>query len=180
MIEIEIDGAKDLIKKLSKLGIGATKAMATTLNEAGRHAVSESVKNTTKKYTFLQRDFKKNMKIDRATMGNTTYQMKLSTMPIPLSRFKAKDRRARGMGVSFKLLKQGGRGVLPKAFMATNSRGTHVLMRKTKDRYPLIPFASITPTSAFLNTGSDSVFIESFMRYFDKRYVTNLKHFSGR
>jgi hypothetical protein len=179
MIHVTVDGAKDLIEKFNKFERASSKATAASMNQAGTHAVSQSLKNVTNKYTFLQKDFRKSMKINRATMSSLVYQMRISTLPIPLARFSARDRRKRGLGVSFKLLKGGKRGVLPKAFMASNARGTHVLMRTTEARYPLIPFASITPTSAFLNTGSDSVFIEAFMRQFDKRYPINLRHFGG-
>ncbi len=176
---VEIRGLNSLINSFDRLGRNADKAMATTLNEAGRHAISESVKNVTKVYNFKQRDFKKNMKVTKATMANTRHIMELSTRSIPLALFGAKFRRKRKLGVSFKIMKGRARGVLPHAFMANTKRGVHVLMRKTDESYPLTTFAVISPTSAFIKTRSDYMYVNKFMYYFNKRYPLNLKRFAG-
>jgi len=176
---VTLSGLEETIHNLDRYGKIATKAMATTMNEAGRHAVSQSLKTVTSKYAFKQKDFRQHMKITKATMADTTYTFSLKTMPIPLSRFSAKDRRKRKMGVSFRVLKGAKRSVLPHAFMATNARGTHVLQRKGKERYPLTPFAVITPTTAFINTRSDYVFKATFINYFYKRYPQNIKRYAS-
>ncbi len=180
---VEFKNLEQVIDALDNYGLASVKAMRTTLNESGRFATSQALRNIVKAdggYNVKQKDVRKGIDIKKATMANLTYQFRLKTVSIPLMAFGARDRRKRGMGVSFKVKKGGGRGVLPQAFIATSTkgRGDHVLQRKGDERYPLNVFASITPTSMFINTKSDHLWFNRFMQKFDERYWTNVKHFS--
>ena len=195
-IEIKAEGLEEALAKIRKYPEIQPYVIKSTLNEAGRAgwtAASKKIRSVwnvkagyrsrkTKGATGL----KDVVHPKAATLTNPEYQLWVEGQTIPLIFFDAKDLRASRGGVSYKLKKEeGGRGRIRSGFIAKSTRPFHrgtryVLVRKTRERYPLRPLTAISVPSMMKDTGADKVYIEAALKAFKKNYIRNTRLYFRR
>ena len=129
------------------------------MNKAGRVATTASLALTRRLWNLRARDLKKKTKIIPANVGNSVFTFKMHSTPINLHEFHASQITT---GVSYKIQKK--RNKLKSAFIQGKGRNAFVLRREGKDRYPLIPHFSITPSYMFTQAEAEKEFVTTFFR----------------
>lgn len=116
-IRVDISGVLGTMQALSSPRL--ERAAAAALNDTAKNAQVQAVKSAAPKLGLPSRDVKAAMSITSATTGHLEAAIIASGRPIPLIRFKPKDRR--GVGVSVRIA--GKTDVFRHAFIATMKSG---------------------------------------------------------
>ena len=184
---IEADGIDEAIERFKKSPKIHAKAMARTMNDAGRAASTAASKNVRDTWN-LKAGYRNKLgngsvglkdlvRIKRASMTNLSYTFRMDSRSVPLTYFNAKQIK---YGVSYRLKKKGSRGKVKSGFMIHSKRRDrdYAVVRKTKKSQPLRILASITPTTMFVNTQSEKVWFKTFEASFKKNYIRNVRYYS--
>ena len=187
VLKIDVDGIEEAIERFKKSPKIHAKAMARTMNDAGRAASTAASKNVRGTWN-LKAGYRNKLgngsvglkdlvRIKRANMRNLSYTYRLDSRSVPLTYFNA---RKINYGVSYKLKKTGARGKVKSGFIIHSKRRNrdYAVVRKSPKPQPLRILASITPTTMFVNTKSDDVWFKSFVAAFRKNYIRNVRYYS--
>ena len=189
--EIKLEGFEEAVKLFEKIPEVQPKIVSRSMNESARTGITAASKKVRSVWN-IKAGRRANKQIGnygfldvihpkRATAANPEYQLRIDGKTIPLLWFGARDLRASGRGVSFRLKKtDGARGRVKKGFIAVSRRKKRpfVLVRKTPQRYPLRPLTSISAVSMVEDTRADKVFFTAFLKAFKKNYLRNAKYYS--
>jgi len=164
----------DLKKDLVLFYKNINRATSKSINESVRASRTKAIANMRKSWKGIKaKDLKANEKtfVKPATTNNLYSRFILISKPIPLSNFGAVQKIK---GVSYKL--KSNRRTMKHAFIAKKQ----VFVRRTKKNDSIVRRVSITPTSMFLGTKSDEVFLKTFDDKFEKNLRRNLKYYMSK
>lgn len=153
------------------------RAISRAMNKASKVARTASLLHTRQAWNLRARDLKNKTKLKPANVNNAEVRFTMHSTPINLFEFKAQEYTK---GVSYKIQKK--RKKLGSAFIKGTGRNQLVLKRVGKDRYPLLPHFSITPSYMFSTEKSENVFVDVFFngkggtRGFTQTYLDQLKN----
>ncbi len=176
MLILKAKGLDDLEKMFTNFHQENPKAIKFAMNRAAAVATTASLKKTRDAWNIKARDLKRHVSAKKATVNNATYVFKFKSHAISLFEFGAKDQHPKG--VSYKIKKK--KAWLPKAFLAGGTRQPFVLARVGKERYPLLPYFSVTPSYMFREEKGVKEFIKVFYKGkggvggFNARYLHEL------
>ncbi len=148
------DFKQDLLKfhKLSPI------ALSRAMNRSAKVAQTAALRRVRDQWNIKAKDIKKKTKIQRATVTNPVYVFSFKSSPINLIEFGARQLKK---GVSYKIQKE--RKKLGERSFINKSRGhKYVFVRESKERYPIMPYFSITPSTMFEMSKAQDVFIDTF------------------
>ena len=131
----------DLKKSLEGMGRSAPMILARSLNRAASEGQTAMVKAISADTGILQKDVRREIKVDKANKTRPMATVVIAGRRIPLIAFGARGpepSRGRGRGVSYRL--PTGRGRVPQAFIATVGTGGHrgVFKRRKTKRLPIV------------------------------------------
>jgi len=158
---LKVKGIEPLIRKFKNFHRDNPKAVAFSMNKAGGVATTASLLKAKSAWNLRTSDLKKKVKIKRANVGKSVYVFKMHSTPINLNEFYAKE--LKSGGVSYKIQKKSKK--MRNAFIKGKSkRNTFVLTRVGKERFPLLPHFSITPSYMFTQAKAEKEFVTTFFR----------------
>lgn len=175
-----IDGLQNMFKDFHQIN---PRAISLAMNETARTATTASLKKVRKNWNIKAGDLKRYVSAKPANVNNAKYVFKFHSRAINLQEFEGVDENPKG--VRYKIQKK--RAWMPDAFIKGTGRNKFVLKRTTKDRYPLRPHFSITPSTMFLKEKGEDEFVNVFYRGkgktgagegFQARYFHQLKRLS--
>lgn len=157
-LTLNVDGIEEIAKSFGNFHKENPKAISRAMNKAGAVAETASLRLTRAQWNIRARDLKSYVSRDKATVKNASYVFKFHSTPINLFEFHAKEL-ASG-GVSYKIQKKSKK--LKSAFIRGKGRNTYVLKRTGKERYPLMPHFSITPSWMFHTEKAEEEYVKVF------------------
>lgn len=166
MITLKVNGLTDTLKMFKNFHTVNPRAISLAMNHSARVAETASLKKMRDNWNIRARDLKPYVGSKRATVGDLSYVFKFHSTPINLHEFYAEQE---DTGVAYKLQKRKKR--LGSAFIKGSGRNRFVLKRVGKERYPLRPYFTITPSWMFHEEGGEQVFINTFLNGSGKRGV---------
>jgi hypothetical protein len=136
MFKFSVD--KDKLKRMQKQLNPRVleKAISYSLNEVQRSAIAKGTTETTKYYNIKASDIKRNIRQNKARIGESSIEMSIKSDPIPLYRFGASEvivkRKGRKIyyGAKAKVLKKSRKKRYRGAFIATMKSGHTGIFRK--------------------------------------------------
>lgn len=144
MITVTVTGVEELRAALSAAPKRAEWALRTAINETANHARTESVRRIGQEWNAKQKDIRKALTVTKATAGRLEASVQATGgrgKGIPLVVFGARQTRK---GVTVKVKRAGGRGLLPGAFIATMKSGKRgVFVRGAKSRKGGTPYRAL-------------------------------------
>jgi len=176
MLTYKVTGVTKLLKKYTKFHQQHPLIISRAMNKAGRVATTASLAKVRKSWNLRAKDLKKKVKITPANVGKSVYTFHMHSTPINLFEFHASPIKT---GVSYKIQKK--RNKLKSAFIQGGGRNKFVLRREGKERYPLIPHFSITPSYMFTQVKAEEEFVKTFWfgksgrRGFKKEYLSQIR-----
>ena len=176
----KVHGLDEIIDKFENFHRENPKAMSRAINSAVSVASTASLKKARQGWNIKAKDYKEYIKIDKARVNKMSSQFSLKSGGINLMDFGAK-KLAKQKGITYKIQKKSAK--MGDAFIKGNSAKKYVLRREGKERYPIIPYFSISPTWMFHLQDSEKEFIKKFWfgkdkggRTFEQVYYAHLKN----
>ncbi len=166
MVTLKVHGLEELEAKFKGFHKANARAISLAMNHSARVAQTASLKKMRQNWNIRARDLKPYVSSKRATVGNPSYVFKFHSTPINLHEFYAVQEE---QGVAYKLQKKKKR--LGSAFIKGSGRNKYVLKRVGKERYPLLPHFTITPSWMFHEEEGEKVFVDTFLNGAGKRGV---------
>lgn len=177
MITLSTSGGEELYGRFKRFHNENPRAISRAMNKASTVARTASLLHTRQAWNLRARDLKNKTTLKPANVNQAEIRFLMHSTPINLFEFKAQEYTK---GVSYKIQKK--RNKLGGAFIKGSGRNQFVLKRVGKDRYPLMPHFSITPSFMFSTEKSEEVFVKTFFdgkgasRGFTKTYLDQLKN----
>ena len=160
MLTLKVKGIDPILRRFKNFHRDNPKAVAFAMNKASRVASTASLAKTRSAWNLRARDLKNKTKLIPANVGKSVVIFKMHSTPINLHEFYAKE--LDSGGVSFKIQKKSKK--MRTAFIKGSGRNTFVLKRVGKERYPLLPHFSITPSYMFSQAKAEKEFVTTFFR----------------
>ncbi len=137
--ESQLKRAEELLKDIPN---GVNKAIVNAVNRAAQGARTDAVKKARERYYVKAKDVRKTIELKRATYENQAAIVRAEGSPLALSKFRITPRqppaRRRKKPVKAKVLRGGGGGEIPGAFVAQMESGhIGVFVRAGKPRLPI-------------------------------------------
>ncbi len=167
-MEIHFIGLDDVITDFTKLAFKNPSAISRSMNRANIAGRTASVKALRKVWVGLKaKDLKRYTWSQKATVSKLNTKFVVTSHPISLADFGAKQNKK---GVSYRLKSK--RRTMKHAFLkkSKHSRTPMVMIRSTKQRYPLVTKFTITPTSMFIGLDGVQLYEQAYFKAFEKRY----------
>lgn len=154
-MEIKID-VKGIDKATRLLGPQRmTKVLQRTLSRLGKIATTKMTKTIHQRYNITQKRTKKAIYIKKPSYQNLTFTITARGKPPGLQHYKARKTKR---GVTVKVLRQGPRKLVKKAFLAYPRKGgVGIFRRKGKKRYPLVRLYGPSVVGMMNVVGKDAV-----------------------
>ena len=144
MLTVTVTGVEELRAALSAAPKRAEWALRTAINGTASHAQTESVRRIGQEWNAKQKDIRKALTVTKATAARLEASVQATGgrgKRIPLVVFGARQTRK---GVTVKVKRAGGRGLLPGAFIATMKSGHRgVFVRAAKSRKQGTPYRAL-------------------------------------
>lgn len=142
-VTIDVKGLKEGLAKIDALVIGAQKSTAKAINKALPKIKKAAVDRVNEEYLVTKSNINKTIKVDKAGMTLSAF-IRSKGRPIALTKFRVTPKRPprrKGRTVIAQVMRSGGGGAIPNAFIA-RMRSGHVgaMYRKGADRYPIGQF----------------------------------------
>lgn len=119
------------------------RVIAAAINDTAKHVKAKSSTDIRQKFAIKKADLDRHIAINKASPVKLEAVVSVAGEPIPVMKFGARQIRK---GVSFKILKAGGRKVLRRGFIAKMPSGhTGVFRRAGTRRLPIIEQKVVTP-----------------------------------
>lgn len=142
-VTIDVKGLKEGLAKIDALVVGTQKSTAKAINKALPKIKKAAVDRVNEEYLVTKSNINKTIKVDKAGMTLSAF-IRSKGRPIALTKFRVTPKRPpkrKGRTVIAQVMRSGGGGAIPNAFIA-RMRSGHVgaMYRKGTDRYPIGQF----------------------------------------
>lgn len=142
-VTIDIKGLKEGLAKIDALVVGTQKSTAKAINKALPKIKKAAVDRVNEEYLVTKSNINKTIKVDKAGMTLSAF-IRSKGRPIALTKFRVTPKRPpkrKGRTVIAQVMRNGGGGAIPNAFIA-RMRSGHIgaMYRKSADRYPIGQF----------------------------------------
>lgn len=142
-VTIDVKGLKEGLAKIDALVVGTQKSTAKAINKALPKIKKAAVDRVNEEYLVTKSNINKTIKVDKAGMTLSAF-IRSKGRPIALTKFRVTPKRPprrKGRTVIAQVMRSGGGGAIPNAFIA-RMRSGHVgaMYRKGADRYPIGQF----------------------------------------
>ena len=142
-VTIDVKGLKEGLAKIDALVVGTQKSTAKAINKALPKIKKAVVDRVNEEYLVTKSNINKTIKVDKAGMTLSAF-IRSKGRPIALTKFRVTPKRPprrKGRTVIAQVMRSGGGGAIPNAFIA-RMRSGHVgaMYRKGADRYPIGQF----------------------------------------
>ena len=142
-VTIDVKGLKEGLAKIDALVVGTQKSTAKAINKALPKIKKATVDRVNEEYLVTKSNIYKTIKVDKAGMTLSAF-IRSKGRPIALTKFRVTPKRPprrKGRTVIAQVMRSGGGGAIPNAFIA-RMRSGHVgaMYRKGADRYPIGQF----------------------------------------
>lgn len=142
-VTIDVKGLKEGLAKIDALVVGTQKSTAKAINKALPKIKKAAVDRVNEEYLVTKPNINKTIKVDKAGMTLSAF-IRSKGRPIALSKFRVTPKRPpkrKGRTVIAQVMRSGGGGAIPNAFIA-RMRSGHIgaMYRKGADRYPIGQF----------------------------------------
>lgn len=142
-VTVDIKGLKEGLAKIDALVVGTPKTTAKAINKALPKIKKAAVDRVNEEYLVTKSNINKTIKVDKAGMTLSAF-IRSKGRPIALTKFRVTPKsppKRRGRTVKAQVMRNGGGGPIPNAFIA-RMRSGHIgaMYRKGADRYPIGQF----------------------------------------
>lgn len=142
-VTIDVKGLKEGLAKIDALVVGTQKSTAKAINKALPKIKKAAVDRVNKEYLVTKPNINRTIKVDKAGMTLSAF-IRSKGRPIALTKFRVTPKRPpkrKGRTVIAQVMRSGGGGAIPNAFIA-RMRSGHIgaMYRKGADRYPIGQF----------------------------------------
>lgn len=142
-VTIDVKGLKEGLAKIDALVVGTQKSTAKAINKALPKIKKAAVDRVNEEYLVTKSNINKTIKVDKAGMTLSAF-IRSKGRPIALTKFRVTPKRPpkrKGRTVIAQVMRSGGGGAIPSAFIA-RMRSGHIgaMYRKGADRYPIGQF----------------------------------------
>ena len=142
-VTIDVKGLKEGLAKIDALVVGTQKSTAKAINKALPKIKKAAVDRVNEEYLVTKPNINKTIKVDKAGMTLSAF-IRSKGRPIALTKFRVTPKRPpkwKGRTVIAQVMRSGGGGAIPNAFIA-RMRSGHIgaMYRKGADRYPIGQF----------------------------------------
>ena len=176
----KVHGLDEIIDKFENFHRENPKAMSRAINSSVGVASTASLKEARKDWNIKAKDLKQYIKVDKARVNKMSSQITIKSPGINLHDFGG-DTTSKGKKVTYKIQKK--RKKLSGGFIQGNTAKKYILRREGKERYPIKPYFSISPTWMWHQSDGEKEFIKNFWfgkngagRTFEQVYYAHLKN----
>lgn len=143
-ITIDVKGLQEGLVKIDALSGETKRATSKAINTAIPKIRNAIVDKTTQDYFISKANVKKTIDVKRATPSGLSAFIRSKGGPVALTKFRVTPKRPpkrKGRTVKAQVMRNGGGGTIPNAFIARMGSG-HIgaMYRKGADRYPIGQF----------------------------------------
>jgi hypothetical protein len=141
-IRFSEEDKQKLLATLDGIKNGTERALMRSINKTIPGVSTDAAKAAAQRINLAQKIIKKGFKTQLATMGNCNGSWKSMGKPVPLINYGARQTKT---GVTFQVLKGGGRALLKHAFIATMGSGHQGVFWRTPRSFPPSSKPHLTP-----------------------------------
>lgn len=143
-VTIDVKGLREGLVKIDALSGETKRATSKAINTAIPKIRNTIVDKTTQDYFISKANVKKTIDVKRATPSGLSAFIRSKGGPVALTKFRVTPKRPpkrKGRTVKAQVMRNGGGGTIPNAFIARMGSG-HIgaMYRKGADRYPIGQF----------------------------------------
>lgn len=143
-ITIDVKGLQEGLVKIDALSGETKRATSKAINTAIPKIRNAIVNKTTQDYFISKANVKKTIDVKRANPSGLSAFIRSKGRPVALTKFRVTPKRPpkrKGRTVKAQVMRNGGGGTIPNAFIARMGSG-HIgaMYRKGADRYPIGQF----------------------------------------
>lgn len=143
-ITIDVKGLQEGLVKIDALSGETKRATSKAINTAIPKIRNAIVNKTTQGYFISKANVKKTIDVKRANPSGLSAFIRSKGRPVALTKFRVTPKRPpkrKGRTVKAQVMRNGGGGTIPNAFIARMGNG-HIgaMYRKGADRYPIGQF----------------------------------------
>lgn len=143
-ITIDVKGLQEGLVKIDALSSETKRATSKAINTAIPKIRNAIVDKTTQDYFISKANVKKTIDVKRANPSGLSAFIRSKGRPVALTKFRVTPKRPpkrKGRTVKAQVMRNGGGGTIPNAFIARMGSG-HIgaMYRKGADRYPIGQF----------------------------------------
>ena len=143
-ITIDVKGLQEGLVKIDALSGETKRATSKAINTAIPKIRNAIVDKTTQNYFISKANVKKTIDVKRANPSGLSAFIRSKGRPVALTKFRVTQKRPpkrKGRTVKAQVMRNGGGGTIPNAFIARMGSG-HIgaMYRKGADRYPIGQF----------------------------------------
>ena len=143
-VTIDVKGLREGLVKIDALSGETKRATSKAINTAIPKIRNTIVDKTTQDYFISKANVKKTIDVKRATPSGLSAFIRSNGGPVALTKFRVTPKRPpkrKGRTVKAQVMRNGGGGTIPNAFIARMGSG-HIgaMYRKGADRYPIGQF----------------------------------------
>lgn len=143
-VTIDVKGLQEGLVKIDALSGETKRATSKAINTAIPKIRNAIVNKTTQDYFISKANVKKTIDVKRANPSGLSAFIRSKGGPVALTKFRVTPKRPpkrRGRTVKAQVMRNGGGGTIPNAFIARMGSG-HIgaMYRKGADRYPIGQF----------------------------------------
>lgn len=143
-VTIDVKGLREGLVKIDALSGETKRATSKAINTAIPKIRNTIVDKTTQDYFISKANVKKTIDVKRATPSGLSAFIRSKGGPVALTKFRVIPKRPpkrKGRTVKAQVMRNGGGGTIPNAFIARMGSG-HIgaMYRKGADRYPIGQF----------------------------------------
>lgn len=143
-VTIDVKGLREGLVKIDALSGETKRATSKAINTAIPKIRSSIVDKTTQDYFISKANVKKTIDVKRANPSGLSAFIRSKGGPVALTKFRVTPKRPpkrKGRTVKAQVMRNGGGGTIPNAFIARMGSG-HIgaMYRKGADRYPIGQF----------------------------------------
>lgn len=161
-VTIDVKGLREGLVKIDALSGETKRATSKAINTAIPKIRNTIVDKTTQDYFISKANVKKTIDVKRANPSGLSAFIRSKGGPVALTKFRVTPKRPpkrKGRTVKAQVMRNGGGGTIPNAFIARMGSG-HIgaMYRKGADRYPIGQFHGPAVPS-MLKNGEVSAFV---------------------
>lgn len=143
-VTIDVKGLREGLVKIDALSGETKRATSKAINTAIPKIRNAIVDKTTQNYFISKANVKKTIDVKRANPSGLSAFIRSKGRPVALTKFRVTPKRPpkrKGRTVKAQVMRNGGGGTIPNAFIARMGSG-HIgaMYRKGADRYPIGQF----------------------------------------
>jgi len=181
-VKLKISGVDKVVSNLDIFVRKNGQMVSRAMNEVHTPSYTKASKATRDNFNIKASDLRRKDSVKRANSKNLKLIFSLKTHSIPLLEFTGRNNGVRKSGISYKVDKKKKFKVFKGAFINTSIKrhSDYVLVRRDDKRYPIVPLTVMTPSTMFIKSGADKVYIETFKDNFEKRYLHSISYITEK